>query len=89
MDPFSPVPPEWVSRASHTTGFQCPRCGAGSRQAQAVWINRRSPVYGEDQRRRWQEFYLCGDCETSWWAWSSDRPPTTYPSLDRQPEQDG
>jgi hypothetical protein len=78
MDAFSPLPPDWAATASHAMAFHCPRCGASSQQAQAVWINRRSPVYGEDHRRKWQEFYHCGECETPWWAWSSDRPPSPY-----------
>lgn len=82
MEAFSLVPPEWADRASHTVRFCCPSCGAASSQARAVWINRRSPVYGEGQRRKWQEFYLCGECQTAWWAWSSDRPP----SLSSNPE---
>ncbi|MGB3268076.1 MAG: hypothetical protein WBA89_29505, partial [Microcoleus sp.] len=43
--------------------------------AREVWINRRSPVYSEFQRRKWQEFYRC-QCGGVWWAWSSDRPPS-------------
>ncbi|MFM7218822.1 MAG: hypothetical protein ACKO21_01145 [Nodosilinea sp.] len=82
MDPFSAVSPEWVDQATHTTSFACPHCGEGSRQAKAVWINRRSPVYSEGQRRRWQEFYHCGNCGIAWWAWSSDRPPTVLSNLD-------
>jgi hypothetical protein len=77
MDAFSPIPPDWTQSATHATQFGCPRCGATSQQAQAVWINRRSPVYSEEHRRKWQEFYHC-DCNTVWWAWSTDRPPSPY-----------
>jgi predicted RNA-binding Zn-ribbon protein involved in translation (DUF1610 family) len=75
MDAFSPVPPPWTDAARHAYQFVCPSCGASAAQAQAVWINRRAPVYTAEQRRKWQEFYHCGECETVWWAWSSDRPP--------------
>lgn len=76
MDAFSPVPPTWAESAIHATQFCCPRCGASSGQAQAAWINRRAPVYTPNHRRKWQEFYHCGQCGNPWWAWSSDRPPT-------------
>ena len=52
MEAFSPVPPAWTEAASHATQFCCPRCGADTQKAKAVWINRRSPVYGEDHRRK-------------------------------------
>ncbi|MEM6425354.1 MAG: hypothetical protein AAF728_09375 [Cyanobacteria bacterium P01_D01_bin.128] len=77
MDAFSPVPPVWTEVAKHAYQFCCPACGASSQQAQAVWINRRSPVYTEGHRRKWQEFYQC-ECGSVWWAWSSDRPPTDF-----------
>ncbi|XGB43648.1 MAG: hypothetical protein LVS60_08085 [Nodosilinea sp. LVE1205-7] len=86
MEAFSPIPPEWTDRANHTLQFCCPGCGAASGQAVAVWINRRAPVYREGQGRQWQEFYLCGQCQTAWWAWSSDRPPT-YSSNPEYQEQ--
>ncbi|WP_080806582.1 hypothetical protein [Halomicronema hongdechloris] len=82
MDAFSPIPPLWTESAIHAVEFTCPSCGAGSSQAQAVWINRRSPVYTEGHRHKWQEFYRC-ECETVWWAWSSDRPVPD----DLQPEE--
>jgi hypothetical protein len=50
-------------------------------EAEKVWINRRSPVFTEEHRKKWQEFYLC-TCGVSWWAWSSDRPPTDLKSWD-------
>lgn len=75
MDAFSLIPPTWTEAAVHAHQFFCPRCGAVSGQAKAVWINRRSPVYTENHRRKWQEFYHC-ECDTAWWAWSSDRPPS-------------
>ncbi|MEL6383253.1 MAG: hypothetical protein AAFQ89_12540 [Cyanobacteria bacterium J06626_18] len=78
MNPFSSVPPNWVKPAVHAHEFCCPNCGATTAKAKAVWINRRSPVYTEHHRRKWQEFYQCGECETAWWGWSSDRPPTEW-----------
>ncbi len=75
MNPFDPTPPDWTVTASHAIYFQCPRCQLSSAQAEAVWINRRSPVYNEMQQRKWQEFYHC-KCGAPWWAWSSDRPPS-------------
>lgn len=75
MDPFSPSAPEWSKPATHAFEFCCPQCHSGPLEAQGVWINRRSPVYGEDYRKKWQEFYQCS-CGTAWWAWSSDRPPS-------------
>ncbi|NEQ32524.1 MAG: hypothetical protein F6K04_16225 [Leptolyngbya sp. SIO4C5] len=74
MDVFSPTPPDWTQSATHAYRFYCPSCDQPSSSAQNVWINRRSPVYTEGHRRKWQEFYRC-DCGTAWWAWSSDRPP--------------
>lgn len=86
MEAFSPVPPDWTESATHATHFCCPRCGAESQIAKAVWINRRSPVYGEDHRRKWQEFYRC-ECDTAWWAWSSDRPPSPYGRKDQEEDE--
>ncbi|MGK7920425.1 MAG: hypothetical protein AB4080_10525 [Trichodesmium sp.] len=77
MEAFSLNPPEWTNSAIHAFDFCCPKCGASTMEAQAVWINRRSPVYTENNRRKWQEFYHC-QCNCSWWAWSSDRPPSKY-----------
>ncbi|MGC1198704.1 MAG: hypothetical protein WA882_17560 [Geitlerinemataceae cyanobacterium] len=74
MDAFDPTPPLWTQSATHAYLFCCPACGASSQEAQHVWLNRRSPVYTEDHRRKYQEFYQC-QCETVWWAWSNDRPP--------------
>ncbi|HEY9735562.1 MAG TPA: hypothetical protein V6D06_04740 [Trichocoleus sp.] len=87
INAFSPIAPKWTEAATHTTQFCCPRCGAETGKAQAVWINRRSPVYTENHRRKWQEFYHC-ECETAWWAWSSDRPPAQY-SQRQDIEDDG
>lgn len=81
MEAFSPVPPGWTRAAVHATQFQCPQCGASAARAKAVWINRRAPVYTESHRRKWQEFYHCGECSTAWWGWSSDRP--------QEPQRDG
>jgi hypothetical protein len=75
MDAFSPSPPAWTQSATHAWKFCCPRCRGSASIARQVWINRRSPVIGEDHRRKWQEFYDC-ECGQAWWAWSSDRPPS-------------
>lgn len=77
MDAFAPVPPDWTQSAVHAQGFACPSCRASSQVAHQVWINRRSPVFMEDHKRKWQEFYHC-QCGTAWWAWSSDRPPSEF-----------
>ncbi|HAC64478.1 MAG TPA: hypothetical protein DCF68_13300 [Cyanothece sp. UBA12306] len=77
MDAFSPSPPIWTQTAIHGLQFHCPRCHSKASKAQQVWINRRSPVIGEDYRRKWQEFYHC-ECGQAWWGWSSDRPPSEY-----------
>lgn len=82
MDAFSPVPPEWTKSATHTTGFCCFSCGASSKDAELVWINRRSPVLTEDYRKKWQEFYQC-QCGRVWWAWSNDRPPSDLANRER------
>ncbi|MBD2455697.1 hypothetical protein H6G80_16605 [Nostoc sp. FACHB-87] len=75
MDAFAPIPPEWTSKAVHAYEFCCPTCRSSSLEALQVWINRRSPVFSEEHRRKWQEFYQC-HCGCAWWAWSSDRPPS-------------
>lgn len=75
MDAFAPTPPEWTNKAVHAYEFCCPQCRASSLEAVEVWLNRRSPVFGTDNRRKWQEFYHC-QCGFVWWAWSTDRPPT-------------
>ncbi|AUT02714.1 hypothetical protein CLI64_21220 [Nostoc sp. CENA543] len=75
MDAFAPIPPEWTHKAVHAYEFCCPSCRASSLEAVQVWINRRSPVLTEGNRRKWQEFYHC-QCGCVWWAWSSDRPPS-------------
>lgn len=80
MDAFLPIPPDWTQAATHAKTFACPVCQASSLEAQQVWINRRSPVFTYDHRRKWQEFYQC-QCGTAWWAWSNDRPPTTLTPL--------
>ena len=73
MDAFSPTPPPWTQTALHALQFCCPRCGTPAAEAQQVWINRRAPVFEENYRRKWQEFYQC-QCTQVWWAWSTDRP---------------
>jgi hypothetical protein len=77
MEAFDRHPPAWVEQAVHSLTFTCPRCGASAMQAQQVWINRRAPVMGYDNRRKFQEFYHC-ECEQAWWAWSDDRPPSEF-----------
>ncbi|CAN1212049.1 hypothetical protein TUMEXPCC7403_17720 [Tumidithrix helvetica PCC 7403] len=77
MDAFEPISPDWTQKATHAQNFCCPRCGRLPSQAKSVWINRRSPVYTENHRRKWQEFYAC-ECDAVWWAWSSDRPPSEF-----------
>ncbi|MGL5081859.1 MAG: hypothetical protein ACRC8A_10270 [Microcoleaceae cyanobacterium] len=76
MDAFQPVPPEWTTDTVHASQFCCPDCNANSLEAKEAWINRRSPVYGESHRRKWQEFYLCC-CGCAWWGWSTDRLPSS------------
>lgn len=88
MDAFAPIPPDWAQTAVHAHEFCCPTCRSLVLEAQAVWVNRRSPVFTEDHRRKWQEFYQC-QCGTVWWAWSNDRPPTTLKKPDRvEPSRD-
>ena len=74
MDAFSPFPPDWTKDASHAQPFGCNSCGATSREAQKVWLNRRAPVFTDGRKRKYQEFYQC-ECGSAWWGWSSDRPP--------------
>ncbi|NJO51124.1 MAG: hypothetical protein HC840_18655 [Leptolyngbyaceae cyanobacterium RM2_2_4] len=81
MDAFAPTPPDWTKPAIHAHEFVCPTCRTACTESEKVWINRRSPVFTEDHRKKWQEFYLC-TCGTSWWAWSSDRPPTDLKGWD-------
>lgn len=75
MEAFDLNPPEWINPAVHAREFCCPKCKSTSMEAVKVWINRRSPVYTENNRRKWQEFYEC-HCGTAWWAWSAERPPS-------------
>jgi hypothetical protein len=82
MDAFSAKQPEWADRAVHAMTLNCPQCRTPSGEAESVWLNRRSPVYDQDRKSKWQEFYKCG-CGAAWWAWSSDRPPNEY--SDREP----
>jgi hypothetical protein len=83
MEAFDPIPPEWTLSAIHAAGFTCPTCQESSKAAVKVWVNRRSPVFTEDHRRKWQEFYRC-QCDSVWWAWSSDRPPSELVNPDRE-----
>jgi len=82
MEAFAPVPPEWTEKATHAQNFCCPTCHATCMEADKVWINRRSPVYTEDYRKKWQEFYYC-HCGSAWWAWSTERPPSEFANRDR------
>ncbi|OLP19709.1 hypothetical protein BST81_03990 [Leptolyngbya sp. 'hensonii'] len=88
MDAFEPIPPDWTGPAKHAHQFCCPACGASPTGALQVWLNRRSPVYTETNRRKWQEFYNC-ECGTPWWAWSSDRPPSQFKMQDLSDAEDG
>jgi hypothetical protein len=83
MEAFDTSPPEWTQSAIHAATFECPSCRASSKAARNVWINRRAPVFTEDHRRKWQEFYLC-HCDVTWWAWSSDRPPSELAAQERE-----
>lgn len=82
MDAFDLTPPQWTERAIHAVPFGCPNCKANAAEAKAVWLNRRAPVTVENYQRKWQEFYWC-ECDTAWWAWSSDR---SAPRQGRDPE---
>lgn len=82
MDAFANNAPDWTEKAVHAKEFCCPTCHALTDKAQLVWINRRAPVFTENHRRKWQEFYRC-ECGTAWWAWSSDRPPTNLKKPDQ------
>ncbi|HAA29697.1 MAG TPA: hypothetical protein DCE56_20875 [Cyanobacteria bacterium UBA8553] len=84
MDAFSLVPPEWTTSATHALEFCCPSCRASPKDAQLVWINRRSPVMTPEYRKKWQEFYQC-ECGSVWWAWSSDRPPSDLAKREKPP----
>jgi hypothetical protein len=84
MDAFAPTPPAWTQSAVHAYGFCCPSCHETCSEAQEVWINRRSPVFTHDHRRKWQEFYQC-QCGMSWWAWSTDRPPNDLTKIEPPP----
>lgn len=83
MEAFEPTPPDWTQPAIHTHNFCCPTCRATSKVAQKVWVNRRSPVFTEDYRKKWQEFYQC-ECGQVWWAWSNDRPPSELANQPRE-----
>ncbi|MCW6049253.1 hypothetical protein QUB60_13085 [Microcoleus sp. A2-C5] len=86
MEAFAPHSPEWTAAAVHATEFCCPKCAASCTDAHEVWINRRSPVYTESNRRKWQEFYRCR-CGAVWWAWSSDRPPSELVRSDESSDE--
>ena len=77
MDAFSKIPPTWTKDAIHSLDFLCPSCKKSVENVIKVWLNRQAPVMGENYEKKWQEFYQC-QCETSWWAWSSDRPASKH-----------
>ena len=77
MEAFSPTPPDWTKIATHAQGFCCPNCRASSTAATSAWINRRSPIFVENRKRKWQEFYNC-ECGTAWWGWSDERTPNEF-----------
>ncbi|MGI0489696.1 hypothetical protein ACN4EK_30120 [Pantanalinema rosaneae CENA516] len=83
MEAFAPTPPDWTEPAIHAQEFCCPSCRSSSQAAQRVWVNRRSPVFTEDHRKKWQEFYLC-ECGKAWWAWSNQRPPSELAQQERE-----
>ncbi|MBW4690572.1 MAG: hypothetical protein KME27_02265 [Lyngbya sp. HA4199-MV5] len=83
MEAFELTPPKWTEPAVHASEFCCPACRSSSKDAKRAWVNRRSPVYTEDHRRKWQEFYEC-QCAKVWWAWSSDRPPSELADKERE-----
>ncbi len=84
MDAFALTPPEWTQNAIHAVNFCCPSCKASASKAQNVWLNRRAPVTIENNRRKWQEFYLC-ECNAPWWGWSNDRPPADLGKRENPP----
>jgi hypothetical protein len=83
MEAFDFIPPDWTQAAVHAKEFCCPTCRSPSKVAKSVWVNRRSPVYTEDHRRKWQEFYHC-QCGQAWWGWSNDRPPSEIAQQERE-----
>lgn len=83
MEAFDPTPPDWTQQAVHAAEFSCPTCRSSAKVATQVWINRRSPVFNEERRRKWQEFYHC-ECGRAWWAWSSDRPLSELAKQERE-----
>jgi hypothetical protein len=84
MDAFTSTPPEWTQTAVHAVNFCCPSCKASAAEARDVWLNRRAPVSISENRRKWQEFYLC-ECNTTWWGWSNDRPPSNLDDQENPP----
>jgi len=66
--------------------FAVPSAALAVRMPAEVWINRRSPVYTEFNRRKWQEFYRC-QCGGVWWAWSNDRPPSELVRRDERSDE--
>ena len=87
MEAFDPTPPTWTQSATHAFNFCCPSCRSTPMEAVNVWMNRRSPVYTQEHRRKWQEFYRC-QCSAVWWAWSDERPPSEWVQERSLPEED-
>ncbi|MGD1849300.1 MAG: hypothetical protein ACFCBU_01390 [Cyanophyceae cyanobacterium] len=88
MDACSSIPPPWTEKAVHAIGFRCPTCQEAPAKAQQVWLNRRSPVFTDNYKRKWQEFYNCG-CGCAWWGWSNERPPNEFADRDNLEELGG
>ncbi len=86
MEAFSPIAPQWTREAVRSFTFTCPRCNASPREAKRAWLNRYAPVTTEDNRRKWQEFYMC-ECEQVWWAWSNERPPSPFSSRHKNTDE--
>jgi hypothetical protein len=65
MEAFARQAPSWTKQATHALTFCCPKCGASSREATKVWLNRYAPVTTENYQKKWQEFYHC-QCDHVW-----------------------
>jgi O-acetylhomoserine/O-acetylserine sulfhydrylase-like pyridoxal-dependent enzyme len=52
MDAFVPTAPEWTNQAIHAYSVLLSR-HSSSREAVAVWLNRRSAVTTVNHRRKW------------------------------------
>lgn len=49
MNPFAPIAPEWTNQAIHAYEFCCPSCRSRSLEAEQAWLNRRSPVFTDQE----------------------------------------